>query len=103
MTKQIVHTPGPWSADRIWDIPETKVHAYCCGKPYALAEVYPMPSADEREANARLIAAAPELLQALRELLHECEEAGFGTAKDYGWPRVFRQSRDAINKATGHE
>lgn len=58
------YTPAPWSAERVWDIPETKVHAYCCGKPYALAEVYAMPGAGEREANAKLIAAAPELLAA---------------------------------------
>jgi hypothetical protein len=62
------HTPGPWSAERVWDIPETKVHAYFHGEPYALAEVYSTFTSGEREANAKLIAAAPDLLDALRAM-----------------------------------
>jgi hypothetical protein len=62
------HTPGFWSSEPVWNIPETKVHAYCQGRAYALAEVYSMPEPGEREANAKLIAAAPELLEALEDL-----------------------------------
>lgn len=64
------HTPGPWSNERIWDTPETRIHARRDGGvPVALAEVFTMWNPGEKEANARLIAAAPDLLDALRELL----------------------------------
>lgn len=59
----------------------------------------------ERTANARLIAAAPELLEALRDLLAEFDsydkamaEHGFGH-EDYGQQRA--TARAAIAKAIG--
>jgi hypothetical protein len=51
------------------------------------------------EANARLIAAAPDLLAALEGLLNEVEKAGNANADDYGWPTVVPQARAAIAKA----
>lgn len=101
------HTPGLWSAEPVWNIPETKVHAYCQGRAYALAEVYAMPGNGEREANAKLIAAAPELLQALIDLgdwlaygLNKADGAE-PTAEDHAaCERVAAQARAAIEKAT---
>lgn len=61
------HTPGPWhaaGARYVYADAKSPVHA-------PIAEVLPRPSrsqdaTDERSANARLIAAAPDLLAALR-------------------------------------
>lgn len=54
-----------------------------------------------QEANAHLIAAAPELYSALAALRHECIEAGFVTATDYGWPAAMKGALDALTKAEG--
>lgn len=67
------HTPGPWSNERIWDTPETRIHARVNGGvPVALAEVFTMWNVGEKEANARLIAAAPELLALAKQYAREC-------------------------------
>lgn len=65
------HTPGPWSNERIWDTPASRIHARVNGIPVALAEVFTMHRASEKEANARLIAAAPDM----KAVLDELEEA----------------------------
>ena len=61
------HTPGPW------DVPNKSVKIRGCN---FLATVHW--EDDEAEANARLIAAAPDLLAAIRKLrsahLHDCYE-----------------------------
>lgn len=64
--ENVLHTPGPWSCAQIWRGPETKVHVAFEGRRIALAEVYTMHTAGEKEANALLIAAAPDLLEALK-------------------------------------
>jgi len=89
------HTPGPWTIDRehfsINHPPQTDNPNECC-----LIASYGRKRDWAHEANARLIAAAPELLEACRAiaLLNEgqgrvnmCEVAG--------------QARAAIAKATG--
>lgn len=97
------HTPGPWKAVRnssFWEVvypwPEQSIEdankfspstAYAWGK-----------SEEEKEANARLIAAAPELLAALQSII---------ALDDKVDPEgLFRglesiNSRSAIAKATG--
>src|SRR5690242_3137460 len=64
------HTPGPWKHVRIghWTIREavwSADHGTVCTIPNAQPIVM-------REANARLIAAAPALLEALEKLVAEC-------------------------------
>ena len=51
------HTPGPWTFNRHWEVGSTDVenpdlHIAQCLRPY-----------EEGDANARLIAAAPEMLE----------------------------------------
>ena len=58
------HTKGPWaSAAREYDDWESVV--YVPGTPYEICQCFHSENIDECEANARLIAAAPELLEAL--------------------------------------
>lgn len=53
---------------------------------------YPRNPTDEDRANARLMAAAPELLEALKEACEQIESE---------WPGEFTLGRAAIAKATG--
>ena len=60
------HTPGPWMAFG---------HLVGAGKDSRIAVcVAPLVGPDASNANARLIAAAPELLDALRELVNAASE-----------------------------
>ncbi len=108
------HTPGPWQVDDEMP-PNTagvfvRVHGdpfgHDMGIPIAAPILTPAyrASAGERRANARLIAAAPDLLAALQELL---KHAGIADAdpSDIDGEDHVRESRAraAIKKATGHE
>ncbi len=63
----MTHTPGPWkvSVDR-----ETIVDA----NGYYVSKVARIGNTKENQANARLIAAAPALLEAVEYLIDECEK-----------------------------
>lgn len=93
------HTPGPWEVGPVDDTVVTHVGAD--GVRLVVAEIdgdYNQPETwPIMEANARLIAAAPELLEALDRIQN--------------WPRVFDGlraedvafARAAIAKATGEQ
>lgn len=104
MTTQ--HTPGPWVGagpsfgDRLpryttsimtdWEH-EDDGYIEICELPFHHHD-------DENEANARLIAAAPDLLEALKDALFHVENQG-----DVGvdeWIACERKARAAIAKAT---
>lgn len=63
-TTKAQHTPGPWTVTEIGTI-EDDSH-----NPAQIASISPR----NREANARLISAAPEMLEALEQL--ECPDCG---------------------------
>lgn len=77
-----MHTPGPWSCEDVYP-PRTTVHIPVYGKPFVLAECFSMESAGEREANAKLIAAAPDMLAALRRSLNWLSSYPGGGAMNY--------------------
>ena len=89
------HTPGPWVA-------VARTNAYidieAPNQPGYSAKQVASTSLTNHEANARLIAAAPEMLDALRRA-----DAWWGDGKWYGpvTPAWLDEARAAIAKATG--
>lgn len=109
---QAVHTPGPWRAARTPINPWWKV--YIEGHEIAEIEggeiaVWNDPNRPETvEANARLIAAAPDLLACLKEM-GDWIAAGL-QASDEAWPderclkhteEIAARARAAVDKAEG--
>ena len=99
----VKHTPGPWRYVRANPSPTTGEHLIAGAKPGYLAEVRDCGSGSVA-ANARLISAAPDLLESLRafvspwdgDSVEEIEsQSGFATSV-----RI-EQARAAIAKATG--
>lgn len=83
------HTPGPWRAEGQVRYPE-RIASYIIGAPEGhgpIAEVYQYP-------NARLIAAAPELLEAAEAM---CQDGKSPADID----RAYAMLRSAIAKAKG--
>lgn len=111
------HTPGPWrygyanNYDGFYIAPDVSLPTLAAVQVDGRANVFNFPG--QTEANARLIAAAPELLEAAREGLlsveaeieeREFEKTADEIASDQFLP-VFRERaasiRAAIAKATG--
>jgi 16S rRNA C1402 N4-methylase RsmH len=97
------HTPGPWVIER--DLGHTFIIAEAGGMCADLG--VSSPSQDD---NARLIAAAPELLEALKTLLAYHGETGHGTFRSTEGNLVKEReclqctaARAAIAKAEGRE
>ena len=95
------HTPGPWLTHKegfssIYI--ESRIGG---GMLQEVASCGPTGEGrDQQEANARLIAAAPELLEALKEVVEILDEVlGFGTEPSHG--NIAAKARAVIAKATG--
>jgi len=90
------HTPGPWRFEQatktIRSIPEN----------YWLATMDSWDGAVNHESNARLIAAAPELFEALERLLAWADMQRDSMAYESA-RREIGQARVAIAKATGKQ
>lgn len=92
------HTPGPWIQDRSCE-GRTVVANDPNGIAFNLAHLpgeHPM-----QEANARLIAAAPDLLEACKPALEMLDCAEMERMKLRGKAKTIRQLRAAIAKAQG--
>lgn len=90
------HTPGPWrhEGSEVWATRAMRINNISAGTPM-IATVCKHEDAEQfdYDANARLIAAAPELLEALQLMIDKYE---FG-----GWPAsTITVARAAIAKAT---
>lgn len=91
------HTPGPWMYAGAGAIKRDYTAIGCTdGETIASAWGHSnsgfFVSEKEKEANARLIAAAPELLEQLQEMVRLAEHEGW---------EGFEKARAAIAKATG--
>lgn len=96
------HTPGPWTKvngelfgphGRRVLVSDSGIGVVCGSNPDP-----------EHEANARLIAAAPELLEALRDLLRAVGRAGYDDADSgelFELDSAAEEARAVIAKATG--
>lgn len=97
------HTPGPWSwDDEVWtdyDPAERAPWLVDANGNLILTGVIRCKS----EQDARLIAAAPELLEALILLEQEMILSGNAGSADYGWKPAIEKTRAAIAKATGEQ
>ena len=97
-TTKHTHTPGPWKADWVNVYREDDHLADCCPK---AKNGIPL---EQKEANARLIAAAPELLSALQRILEADEmdprlwDSICGASIAYA--DAFAAAHAAITKAT---
>ena len=94
MTTQ--HTPGPW---RLSSGDETEI--FSGARPVARAHCGGLTSVKlpEAEANARLIAAAPELLDTLERFVTACH-AHLPESTDQAFCGLYASARVAIAKAT---
>ena len=100
------HTPWPWSVGdgRAYRDQKDSIIIASVGDaafPMALAECYDIPyGPKEKAANAHLMAAAPDLLLALKELLADVEAITTLEPGDVGL-RQLRRAHAAIAKAKG--
>jgi hypothetical protein len=94
------HTKGPWLASERLTFSENH-KGWIIGPPggWKVCEVYPGASdpTEEAAANASLIAAAPELLEALRE----CMDKACSTPGEWVPLATMRKMRSAIAKSQG--
>ena len=91
------HTPGPWEAvGNLVRSPMVQPQGLSKGVQIAeCRDAYFLSHTEESKANARLIAAAPELLEALQEMVSLVE-----MVIPFDGPQQ-RKARAAIAKATG--
>lgn len=90
-----LHTPGPWNVTNL----ETAETVFCIGgQSGSIASAWNK-GGGEGEANAKLIAAAPELLEALQYILPALKDT-FDTIGDDYSKEAYNKAKEAINKAT---
>lgn len=105
---QLKHTPGPWQAfgQRVVAVEMPRIEygermQYSRGYCVTQTKLYTDPDRETAEANARLIAAAPELLEAC----HKCEQLMLNRGDPFrgdDW-QLMQDIRAAIAKAKGEQ
>jgi len=88
----MTHTPGPWTTKAVHGLPDEEFTAVIGGD----VEICILPPSGE--ANARLIAAAPDLLEALKSVLETITKNQFATK--YLTTAQKQKARAAIALAT---
>lgn len=110
MANKLTHTPGPWFLEGNWN-PEAEAELggwVSCFPPAGVPVFELTPVVGKREeicANARLIAAAPEMLEALQKIVDMNVQYAidrFGDASQAESMSCVTIARAAIAKATGH-
>lgn len=102
------HTPGPWSSEKLGELAPASERMVVADlgrnesgirQIRSVARTLSHAGADEAFANARLIAAAPDLLAAAQQALSHCGPNGY---LDCGKPAT-DTLRAAISRATGED
>lgn len=94
MSKQS-HTPGPWFVNGRESYTKYVEARIGGGLLQEVAACGPTEQQEQQEANARLIAAAPDLLEALQQAVTSMQDSGYPNDS-----LVIRAARQAITKAT---
>ena len=102
-------TPGPWVVDFgsviscAQNLPDGRAHGYGCGNNFVAdlndGEYHQYSDQGEQDANASLIAAAPDLYKALDRMVREAQLDKL--EKWSGWDGLIRNSSAALAKARG--
>ena len=100
MGQKAAHTPGPWRYCRENGSPTTGQHMIAGATPGYLAQVRDCGSGDV-QANARLIAAAPDLLEIARAIVAVCDSGKHADMACMEGSPLVDAARDAIAKAEG--
>lgn len=106
-----MHTPGPWRLEGAWDKRQVEYEYLDAGENRHAGNICVVDGkrGELNDANARLIAAAPDLLEALetcREVLAESAGESFGQLRDLSdtelgrlWVAAHDKASAAIKKA----
>lgn len=105
----MTHTPGPWIADHFSEYgfpsrptPNITINPVVLGQVVNLPIAKIQRNSEEHLANARLIAAAPDLLEALKVLNEFVRQSDAAYRNGIGdTDGVYTQVHSAIAKATG--
>jgi len=101
MNKQTKHSPAPWGQEATMSSDYTFIRRISDDEGRVIANVRYAQGAEQEEnlANARLIAAAPELLEALRKVAN-CSRYTDPSDTEYALDQLREIAREAIAKAT---
>lgn len=103
--QDMTHTPGPWNLQGQWQLKTATgdwVDAECIEAPkWGAIGAWVDSSSDEREPNARLVAAAPELLHALAAAVSILSGWEATSRLDAGDTETVRLCKRALAKAEG--
>ena len=107
MKTETKHTPGPWKAHVAHELLNVVADSVVSVDGLHVADVASYgASVATRNANARLIAAAPELLAELHSVRVQLEAQALGYSASELWPHVrteiVRRISDAIQKVEGN-
>ena len=91
------HTPGPWAVANVGWVASLATDQTICGM-YAVKSGF---DHTETDANARLIAAAPDLLEALGQTLNAMIHLELSDSSKIEWEASKAAAYAAIAKATG--
>jgi hypothetical protein len=94
--KHATHTPGPWQIEDCTPGESTGLRFEVGTKDSVIART--TDGWKEARANARLIAAAPEMYEVLSELLDTLE-----MSKGYGFDEEYEKAREVLAKVEGGE
>jgi hypothetical protein len=94
------HTPGPWAISAP-DADADAIAIWAPNETYCIGEVFNVSRIPANAANARLIAAAPELLEALQALIAEYEPNLKAFATDAPRKAKWESACAIVAKATG--